>query len=613
MATQRRRIGLRTRVISSFGLLSLLLSLGLAGATYFLVQANTIERREATALDEAFANARQIRNQILDDSDGVEPVSRDDLLRRAPIDGIAVLSYTGDVLYSGRTVGNAPFDPTTQLPVEFGHAVDERRATMYRSAIDDEPVLFIGVPIQLGDDLAGPPADGSVPDAASTTTAPVPPQPARPDWAAYYEISSLADLQSTFDTMLLALLGAVVLTTLVGLLVGRWVSKRVLAPLRDVNDAVEALAEMSFDTKLPVTRDPDLAPLVSTFNHTVAALHERIERDGRFASDVSHELRSPLTTLTNSVAILERYQDDLPEPAQRAVALLTEEFQRFQQLVGDLLEISRFDAGAQKLERSPLVIGEFVRLAVRMTCPDQDIPVNIDPDLEEAVIMADKRRLVQVLSNLAVNAQRYAGGVTEVGVTRARGGVEIAVVDSGPGVPLADRIRVFDRFARASPPTSAAATPAPAWLSLVAEHMRVARGGTVRVEDHHGGVKCLASWCTCRHPGLIYDTEADFEAAASELTCRAGGCAAAGADRRWPPCHRGVRSAPGRQAPADPGPRCPSTSPDPPSRTPRRCRRARNSTRSSCTSSRTSAASSGCRGRPAPSPAGSTSRRSCRT
>ncbi|MGD9754739.1 MAG: ATP-binding protein [Acidimicrobiia bacterium] len=514
MATQRRRIGLRTRVISSFGLLSLLLSLGLAGATYFLVQANTIERREATALDEAFANARQIRNQILDDSDGVEPVSRDDLLRRAPIDGIAVLSYTGDVLYSGRTVGNAPFDPTTQLPVEFGHAVDERRATMYRSAIDDEPVLFIGVPIQLGDDLAAPPADGSVPDAASTTTAPVPPQPARPDWAAYYEISSLADLQSTFDTMLLALLGAVVLTTLVGLLVGRWVSKRVLAPLRDVNDAVEALAEMSFDTKLPVTRDPDLAPLVSTFNHTVAALHERIERDGRFASDVSHELRSPLTTLTNSVAILERYQDDLPDPAQRAVALLTEEFQRFQQLVGDLLEISRFDAGAQKLERSPLVIGEFVRLAVRMTCPDQDIPVNIDPDLEEAVIMADKRRLVQVLSNLAVNAQRYAGGVTEVGVTRARGGVEIAVVDSGPGVPLADRIRVFDRFARGITANKRGSdTGTGLGLSLVAEHMRL-HGGTVRVEDRlDGGAGARFVVYLPATPVSIYDTEADFEAA----------------------------------------------------------------------------------------------------
>lgn len=517
MATQRRRIGLRARVISSFGLLSFLLSLGLAGATYFLIQASTMERREATALDEAFTNARQLRSQIL--AVGVAELTQDDLLRGAPIDGLAVLKAGTETISSSRTVGNTSFDPDF-IPVELSHAVDSRRAAIFRSHIEAEPVLYIGLPVQLGGGAATTataPAAAD-PSAAPAATAPAegtpPAQAGNPDWVAYYEISSLADLESTFDTMLLALLGAVVLTTLVGLLVGRWVSRRVLAPLRDVNDAVQALAEMSFDTKLPVTRDPDLAPLVSTFNHTVAALHERIERDGRFASDVSHELRSPLTTLTNSVAILERYAEDLPDPAQRAVALLTEEFDRFQQLVGDLLEISRFDAGAQRLERAPLVIGEFVRLAVRMTCPDQDVPIAIDPDLEEAVIMADKRRLVQVLSNLAVNAQRYAGGVTEVAVTRARGGVEIAVVDAGPGVPLEDRIRVFDRFARGITANKRGSDSGTGLgLSLVAEHMRL-HGGTVRVEDRlDGAAGARFVVYLPATPVSIYDTEADFEAA----------------------------------------------------------------------------------------------------
>ncbi len=550
MATRRRRrrIGLRTRVISSFGLLSLLLSLGLSGATYFLVQASILERREATAINEAFNNARQVRSLLLEqqtaaaagtDSSGLGRA--DNLLRRAPLNGIAVLEINGQITASARTVGNAPFDPKNSMPPRLSQTVGEHRAAIYRSHIKSEQVLIIAVPIQLDSETvaaalgATPSNDGATTTAASagtTATSASPttdaatttgstsadgttPAPATAEsWAAYYEVSSLADIDSTFNTMLIALTAAVGLTTLVGLLLGRWVSKRVLAPLSDVNDAVEALAEMSFDTKLPVTRDPDLAPLVSTFNHTVAALHERIERDGRFASDVSHELRSPLTTLTNSVAILERYAADLPSPAQQAVALLTEEFDRFQQLVGDLLEISRFDAGAQKLERSPLIIGEFVRHAIRMTCPDQDVPVTVDPDLEEAVIMADKRRLVQVLTNLTVNAAKYGGGVTDVNATRARGGVEIAVVDNGPGVPLADRIRVFDRFARGvSANKRGSTTGTGLGLALVAEHMRL-HNGTVRVEDRLDGAPGARFVVYLpATPVSIYDTEADFEAA----------------------------------------------------------------------------------------------------
>lgn len=498
MATQHRRIGLRTRVISSFAVLSALLSLVLSSATYFIIQTSTLQRREDVATTLAFSNARLVREQLLTQVDLAQPGGTQftDFLQRSPVDGTAVLRYAGKTYFSSSSDNG--FSPDENIPTALAAAVGEHRTALQRLHFDGEPVLFIGIPLRLSSEQG---ADATAAGGADR------------EWAQYYEVTSLADIEATFDTLVIALVAAGALTTIVGIFVGRWVSKRVLAPLSDVNSAVHALATMAFDTKLPATRDPDLAPLVSTFNHTVAALQERIDRDGRFASDVSHELRSPLTTLTNSIAVLQNHDHELPEPARQAVALLAEEFQRFQQLVGDLLEISRFDAGAQRLERSPLVIGEFVRQASRLTC-SPELPVTIDPDLEEAVIMADKRRLVQVLSNLAVNAQRYAGGVTEMTVTRARGGVEIAVIDAGPGVPLADRIRIFDRFSRGVTAGNRGNDQGTGLgLALVSEHVRL-HGGTVRVEDRLDGqpgarfVVYLPAT-----PVSIYDTEEDFEAA----------------------------------------------------------------------------------------------------
>ena len=171
------------------------------------------------------------------------------------------------------------------------------------------------------------------------------------------------------------------------------------------------------------------------------------------------------------------------------------------------------DLGAQHLERSPLVLGEFVRQAARLTCPD-GTPVVVDADLEETVIMADKRRLVQVLSNLAQNATKYADGVTEMTVTRARGGVELAVLDAGPGVPATERTRIFDRFSRGVTAGNRGNDQGTGLgLALVSEHVRL-HGGSARVEDRPDGrpgsrfVVYLPAT-----PVSIYDPDEDFEAA----------------------------------------------------------------------------------------------------
>ena len=232
----------------------------------------------------------------------------------------------------------------------------------------------------------------------------------------------------------------------------------------------------------------------------VSALQERIDRDARFASDVSHELRSPLTTLNASIEVLLNGRDELSERSGRALDLLNLDMRRFTQLVEDLLEISRFDAGAVRLELDTVALVPTVEAAVRIVS-DGDVPVESDPELADVVISCDKRRLMRILANFLDNASKYADGATAVFVERSDGHhdsrpddplsqgpmIEIAVEDSGSGVPEAERTRIFDRFNRGDQ-GGARGTDLGVGLglALAAEHARL-QGGRVWVEDRHDG------------------------------------------------------------------------------------------------------------------------------
>lgn len=305
--------------------------------------------------------------------------------------------------------------------------------------------------------------------------------------AQYYEVTSLDNVESTLGLLQVILGGTALAASVAGATLGWYSTRRALQPLVDVSSAAESIADGQFDIRLDDDADPDLEALTSSFNGMVDALQRRIERDGRFASDVSHELRSPLQTLAASVAVLEARRDDLPEPAQRAIDLLGEEVHRFGQLVGDLLEISRMDVGAVEADLGPVFLVEFLRF-VLVRSRNSDVPINVPATDTHLVVEVDKRRLGQVLTNLLDNATKYAGGATEVGFERHDDQVMIYVEDRGPGVDATDRNRVFDRFTRAG--TTAGrrerATGVGLGLSLVAEHVRL-HGGEVAVIDRVDG------------------------------------------------------------------------------------------------------------------------------
>ncbi len=308
----------------------------------------------------------------------------------------------------------------------------------------------------------------------------------------YFEFANLADANTTLRNVGLSLLFGGLITTVAGSLTGTLAAKRAIRPLGDAAQAAKAIAGGRLDTRLEDTDDHDLQLLSTAFNDMAEALQNRVERDARFASDVSHELRSPLMTLAASVEVMQARRDEMPERAQAALDLLVGDVARFQGLVEDLLEISRFDAGAIRLHLEDLLVAEFIRQAVAVSSlPRTKLTVS---DRAEGLIMrGDRRRLARVVANLIDNARVHGGGEPEINVTEADGEGEplshlwIAVEDHGPGIPPEERTLVFERFARgAVAGRRSSSDGAGLGLALVDEHVRM-HGGRVWVEDRSDG------------------------------------------------------------------------------------------------------------------------------
>lgn len=443
------RLGLRARITFAFAATTAVLSALMAGTTWGLTRENLVNQREAGATRQARQDAETIAGAINSDSDielALQSV-------RAQTSARPVLEIEGQ-----DPIIIQPSTGVEAIPAELRQMVEGGDAARMLVTVGGKPNLILGIPID----------DGA---------------------ATYYELVSFEELEDTLRSLAVSLFGASVVTTLVGGTLGSWLSRRTLRPLANVGLAAEAIAGGRLDTRLEGTDDPDLNVLVSSFNHMAQALEERIDRDGRFASDVSHELRSPLMTLAASVSVLASRRDEMPDdPARSAVDLMEADIARFQQLVDDLLEISRFDAGVARLSLEEVRLPELVRQAVNQHRSGDPPTVEIDAALAGMVVRADKRRLVRILDNLLGNADSYGGGADRVAVESAGDSVLIAVEDSGPGVAPEDRDRIFDRFSRGAGAgrRNASGDGVGLGLALVAEHARL-HGGRTWVEDRPDG------------------------------------------------------------------------------------------------------------------------------
>jgi signal transduction histidine kinase len=278
------------------------------------------------------------------------------------------------------------------------------------------------------------------------------------------------------------LLGAAVTTLLAGIL-GWLTSRRLLRPLSRVSAAAGEIASGGLDARMPPEGDPDLDRLARSFNEMADAVQTRIEREARFASDVSHELRSPITALAAAVEVLDGRRADLPERSQQALDVVVSQVRRFDHMVMDLLELSRIDAGSTELHREEIAARELIpRIAQRYGFGD--VPIDVSQQVPQLVRL-DKLRFERILANLLENAREHGGGPVRVAVVmRDRHSMELSVDDAGPGVARGERSRIFERFARGSAARHRVGTGL--GLALVAEHAQ-AHGGDAWVEDRPGG------------------------------------------------------------------------------------------------------------------------------
>lgn len=441
-------LGLRARVTVAFALGALAISALLCVVTYGLVRNSLVDQRETSAVSQAYLNARLIR-------DGLR--SRADLGR--VLSSIETPSSEGVVVrHEGRWFANSLVIGGDAIPEALQARVESGRPARQRFVLGGRTWLGVGIPMPRVE-------------------------------AQFYEAFSLADADRTLSILAWSLAGSALLSTVAGAGVGRWAARRVLRPLGSISDAAAAIASGNMDIRLGPVSDRDIAPLAESFNSMVDALSDRIRRDARFASDVSHELRSPLTTLATSIDVLKARREELSERSRAALDLLDADLQRFQRLVEDLLEISRADAGVRDVRFEELDLGELVRHAVaRWTATGEPAPVvRCSAPAGETRILGDKRRLDRVVGNLVENAAAHGGGVTAVEVAGHDGVVRVTVEDGGPGVPEEEREQVFDRFFRGSASGRRGAGGGTGLgLALVAEHVRL-HGGRVWVEDGAGG------------------------------------------------------------------------------------------------------------------------------
>ena len=224
--------------------------------------------------------------------------------------------------------------------------------------------------------------------------------------------------------------------------------------------------------------------------HDVTELRrgDTMRRD--FVANVSHELRTPLTAVQGYAEMLR--EPDLTEAdAQRAVETILRNTSRMERLVQDLLRLARLDAGQEIAARTPCDVAAAVRgvlddLGPTIQARRQSLHVEIVP--EATVVAADPAKLHDVLRNLIANASAYApeGSAVRVGTRQAAGGVAVEVDDEGPGIPDAQRDRIFERFYRLDPSRARDVGGTGLGLSIV-KHLVELMGGTVRVTNRDTG------------------------------------------------------------------------------------------------------------------------------
>lgn len=385
----------------------------------------------------------------------------------APVDGQAV---TQDTLSSqlssiyNRSAGSVysltlqPTDPNSSFstitaggPSEDGEASqvpisDELREAIRKAPSDDKLYQSVSLP------------DGTGPGLLITQELQIP-------GAGQFQLYYLGDLSEQQDTLNFVqrsmFVAALVLVVLVGAVA--WIVTRlVVTPVRTGAEVARLIADGDLDERMPVHGNDEIAVLGESFNDMADTLQHQIEQMERlsvlqrqFVSDVSHELRTPLTTIRAAADLIYDSREDLDPVTARSAELLNSQAERFDNLLSDLLEISRYDAGAAALVPKPVDIGAIVTSVIEtvsMVAEQMSTAIVVHAPSSPVMAEVDRVRITRIVRNLVVNAIEHGeNNPVDVYVASNAEAVAVSVRDHGVGMNEEQVEHVFDRFWRADP------------------------------------------------------------------------------------------------------------------------------------------------------------------
>jgi two-component system, OmpR family, sensor histidine kinase MtrB len=435
------RLRLRTRVALAFAALSLLVAGTVSVTTYAFASWYLLDQRESAALTRAALDSRAVGAYL---ATGATPSEA--------LDQIPSVGTSQPMIQLDSTWYTAAVTvPPDALPAALLSAAVPTGARQ-RFSIAGDPFFAVAIPIDSG---------------------------------MYVEVFPLRDLDRTLTWGGWTLVGLSILAALFGAIIGATAVGRILRPVRMLGSGARRIAGGELSTRIDLAGDPDLDPIASSFNEMAEAVQTRIARERRFSANVSHELRSPLTSVLGTAELLEGGRDRLPEREAGLVTVLVHQVRRMSHMLLDLLEISR-------LNPDDPVQWESADLAA--LCREVASQRGVDPDLvigDEPVVRTDARRLERIIGNLLDNAQQHGGGVVQVLIERDAATVRILVDDAGPGIDEGIRERLFEPFTRGE--SHGHTDGAGLGLAIVREQA-VILGGNVTVETSPlGGARFVAT------------------------------------------------------------------------------------------------------------------------
>ncbi|MDP9846408.1 ATP-binding protein [Streptosporangium lutulentum] len=449
--------GLRARLVIVCVLLAGLSALTAAGLIYRQARDLMLTRTEGSVVNEFRLRVATLTENMQ------HPPDRAALQQLANGVAPSFLEATGAAAYrdSGLVASGDDLGPITPA---LRRTVVERNRLFYQRVIrSGTPYLVVGTPVMLGEQAA-------------------------PSGVEVYLVASLSKEEGDEAALVTAAQNGAIPVVALAVVLALVAAGGVLRPVRDLDRAARRLGTGELDTRLKVSGGDELARLVKTFNATAAALESNVSelRDmevkaRRFVADVSHELRTPLASILVMADMFEEEAGRLESDLGKAARLMNLEVGRLVRLVEDLMEISRFDAGAATLMLNEVDAADAIRACLRTRGWTGRAGLDLPPGIR---ILLDPRRFDVIMANLVGNALDHGAPPVTVRLRAEAEVVVIEVQDEGEGVDPRILPYVFDRFSKADA-ARVRSEGSGLGLAIARENARL-HGGSIEVANREG-------------------------------------------------------------------------------------------------------------------------------